>query len=43
MVFWGIVLACTAPIKTKTQFFIMRVLLGCAEAGTFPGTPQPAH
>eukprot|EP00891_Asterochloris_glomerata_P009384 jgi/Astpho2/9384/e_gw1.00145.124.1_t len=37
MVFWGIVLACTAPIKTKTQFFIMRVLLGCAEAGTFPG------
>ena len=42
MVFWGIVLACTAPIKTKTQFFIMRVLLGCAEAGTFPGTARPA-
>lgn len=37
MVSWGIVTALTALVKTPFQFYAMRVLLGVAEAGFFPG------
>jgi ACS family tartrate transporter-like MFS transporter len=37
MVSWGIVTALTALVKTPYQFYAMRVLLGVAEAGFFPG------
>jgi ACS family tartrate transporter-like MFS transporter len=37
MVSWGIVTALTALVKTPHQFYAMRVLLGVAEAGFFPG------
>jgi ACS family tartrate transporter-like MFS transporter len=37
MVSWGLVTALTALVKTPTQFYGMRVLLGVAEAGFFPG------
>ncbi|WP_268796862.1 MFS transporter [Pseudomonas huanghezhanensis] len=34
---WGIVAACMAFIQTETHFYILRFLLGVAEAGFFPG------
>jgi MFS transporter, ACS family, tartrate transporter len=37
MITWGIVAALTALVKTPTQFYAMRFLLGLAEAGFFPG------
>src|SRR3954471_1453242 len=37
MVTWGIMAACTALVKTPTQFYVVRFLLGLAEAGFFPG------
>jgi MFS transporter, ACS family, phthalate transporter len=37
MVAWGIVSACTAFVSTPTQFYMVRILLGAAEAGFFPG------
>lgn len=37
MVTWGIMAALTAFVKTPTQFYIVRFLLGVAEAGFFPG------
>ncbi|WP_244132624.1 MFS transporter [Burkholderia sp. BCC0397] len=37
MVVWGIVSASTAFVSTPTQFYIVRILLGAAEAGFFPG------
>ncbi|MCU0712510.1 MAG: MFS transporter [Pirellula sp.] len=37
MVTWGIMAAATAFVKTPTQFYIVRFLLGMAEAGFFPG------
>ncbi len=37
MVSWGIVAALTAFVKTPWQFYGVRVLLGVAEAGFFPG------
>src|SRR3984957_19999155 len=37
MVSWGIVSAAMAFIHTATGFYGMRVLLGIAEAGFFPG------
>lgn len=37
MVTWGIVAALTAIVKTPTQFYVVRFLLGLAEAGFFPG------
>ncbi|KAK9845264.1 hypothetical protein WJX81_001592 [Elliptochloris bilobata] len=35
---WGVVTMCTAAIRNTTQFFIIRVFLGLAEGGCFPGT-----
>ena len=37
MITWGIIAALTAVVKTPGQFYVMRFLLGLAEAGFFPG------
>jgi D-galactonate transporter len=37
MISWGILAVLTGFIQTKTHFYIIRVLLGAAEAGFFPG------
>lgn len=37
MVTWGLVAAGFAFVQTDTQFYVMRFLLGLAEAGCFPG------
>lgn len=37
MVTWGIISGCMAFVTTPTSFYIMRFLLGAAEAGFFPG------
>jgi MFS family permease len=34
---WGVMAAATALVQTPAQFFVMRFLLGAAEAGFFPG------
>src|SRR6185503_14648452 len=34
---WGIIAALTALVKTPRQFYLVRFLLGLAEAGFFPG------
>jgi D-galactonate transporter len=37
LVFWGLVSACTALVRTPMEFYAVRFLLGVAEAGFFPG------
>src|ERR1700687_372891 len=37
MIVWGIISACMLFVRTPTQFYAMRFLLGVAEAGFFPG------
>lgn len=37
MITWGLIAAGFAFVKTDTQFYVMRFLLGLAEAGCFPG------
>jgi len=37
MISWGIVAMLMGAVHTKNQFYIMRFLLGVAEAGFFPG------
>ena len=37
MITWGIMAALTAFVKTPSQFYVVRFLLGLAEAGFFPG------
>jgi MFS transporter, ACS family, tartrate transporter len=37
MVFWGIISSAMMFIKSPAQFYVMRFLLGVAEAGFFPG------
>lgn len=37
IVTWGVVSALTALVRTPTQFYMARLLLGVAEAGFFPG------
>lgn len=37
MVTWGLISMCMAFVTGETSFYIMRVLLGAAEAGLFPG------
>src|SRR5437773_3767369 len=37
MITWGMMAALTATIKTPSQFYLVRFLLGLAEAGFFPG------
>jgi ACS family tartrate transporter-like MFS transporter len=36
MVTWGLISACTALVQGATSFYIVRFLLGVAEAGFFP-------
>jgi ACS family tartrate transporter-like MFS transporter len=37
MITWGLVSACTAFVQGQNSLFVMRFLLGAAEAGFFPG------
>lgn len=37
MVTWGMLSICTLFVQTPTQFYAVRLLLGAAEAGFFPG------
>ncbi|KVT72877.1 MFS transporter [Burkholderia ubonensis] len=37
MLTWGLVSACTAFVHDAASFYLLRVLLGIAEAGFFPG------
>lgn len=37
MILWAFVSACFAFVQTPTQFYILRFLLGVAEAGFYPG------
>ena len=37
MITWGIIGACMAFVKTPMQFYVLRFLLGVAEAGFIPG------
>lgn len=37
MILWGVISASTAFVTTPTQFYVVRFLLGVAEAGFFPG------
>ncbi|WP_286937178.1 MFS transporter [Achromobacter sp. UBA4530] len=37
MILWGIISACFAFVETPTQFYVLRFLLGAAEAGFYPG------
>jgi ACS family tartrate transporter-like MFS transporter len=37
MVTWGLITALMAFIRTPTHFYLVRILLGAAEAGFFPG------
>lgn len=37
MITWGLLSACTMLVTTPTQFYVLRFLLGAAEAGFLPG------
>ncbi len=37
MITWGLVSAATALVRNPTSFYVLRFLLGAAEAGFFPG------
>src|SRR4051794_27820700 len=37
MLSWGILSGCMAFVQGETNFYVVRVLLGIAEAGFFPG------
>lgn len=37
MITWGLISACMMFVTTPTQFYILRFLLGVAEAGFYPG------
>jgi D-galactonate transporter len=37
MISWGIIASCMAFVTTPTAFYVMRFLLGLAEAGFYPG------
>nr|WP_230971957.1 MFS transporter [Burkholderia cepacia] len=37
MVIWAVISACFMFVKTPTQFYVLRFLLGAAEAGFYPG------
>ena len=39
MISWGVIGAAMAVVKTPTQFYLLRFLLGVAEAGFIPGVP----
>lgn len=37
MITWGLISACFAFVSTPVQFYVLRFLLGAAEAGFYPG------
>ena len=37
MISWGLISSCMAFVSTPTSFYVMRFLLGIAEAGFYPG------
>jgi D-galactonate transporter len=37
LITWGIISGCNALVRTPAEFYTMRLLLGLAEAGFFPG------
>src|SRR3954464_14706646 len=37
MITWGIISACMGFVRSPLSFYVVRFLLGCAEAGFFPG------
>jgi D-galactonate transporter len=37
MIIWGVISGCMAFVQTDWQFYVLRFLLGAAEAGFFPG------
>ena len=37
MITWGVISACMALVQGQTSFYVMRFVLGAAEAGFFPG------
>ncbi len=37
LITWGIISGCNALVRTPAEFYTMRLLLGIAEAGFFPG------
>ena len=37
LITWGLISACTAFVRTPMQFYVVRFVLGVAEAGFFPG------
>lgn len=37
MITWGIISGCMMLVQTPTQFYVLRFLLGVAEAGFYPG------
>lgn len=37
MISWGVISACTAFVHGSTTFYLVRIALGAAEAGFFPG------
>ena len=38
VVSWGVCATLFAAMKTKTDFYVLRFLLGVTECGTFPGS-----
>src|SRR3954453_16026398 len=37
MIAWGVISACMVFVRSPLSFYVVRFLLGCAEAGFFPG------
>lgn len=37
MITWGVISGCMALVNSEASFYILRILLGAAEAGLFPG------
>ena len=40
IVSWGVVATLFAGLKSATDFYVLRLLLGVAESGSFPGAPS---
>lgn len=43
IVSWGVVATLFAGLKSATDFYILRLLLGVAESGSFPGKPLSTY
>src|SRR2546430_11959132 len=40
---WGLIASAMMLVRTPTQFYLLRALLGLAEAGVFPGVRSEEH